>query len=72
MTDEQIENYLNQHQWSVDPSDFIDKVLNTSPQVYEHKLYEPENSLLTIYTPTNKFTFHWKLRELYKEGVGNE
>lgn len=72
MTDIEIEKYLNEHNWSVDPSDFIHDVLNTSPQIYEEKLYDPKNSLLTIQTPNTRFTFHWKLRELFKEGVSDE
>lgn len=62
MTDEQIEIYLNQNNWHVKPNDFIHKVLNTSPQIYDEKIFDFKNNLLTIQTPTKIFTFYWDLK----------
>lgn len=71
MTDTEIENYLNQNNWSVQPNDFIHDVMNTSPQVsISH--YDSENKLMTVETGEMRFTFHWDIKELYKEGDGNE
>lgn len=71
MTDLELEEYLNQHEWSIKPNDFIHDVMNTSPQVsISH--YDSENKLMTVETGEMRFTFHWDIKELYKEGDGNE
>ena len=64
MTDLEIENYLNQHEWSVVPNDFIHDVMNTSPQVTIY-YYDSENKLMTIETGKKRFIFHWNIKELY-------
>lgn len=71
MTDLELENYLNQNNWSVQPNNFIHDVMNTSPQVTIFH-YDLENKLMTIETGEKRFTFHWNIKELYKEGDGNE
>lgn len=60
MTDKQIEKYLSDHNWSVNAQDCLMEVLNTSPQII-YKSYDFDNSMLTIITPDNTFTFTWEL-----------
>lgn len=64
MTDLELEEYLNQHDWSVIPNDFIHDVMNTSPQVTIY-YYDSENKLMTIETDEQRFIFHWNIKELY-------
>lgn len=63
MTDLEIEQYLNKNEWAVDSHDAIMKVFNTSPQIAIKK-YDFNNSMITIMTPDNSFTFKWILRKL--------
>lgn len=63
MTDFEIEQYLIDHNYSVDPQDCIIKVLNRSYQI-EDTIYDMETSMMTIVTPDNTFTFKWNLRKL--------
>lgn len=60
MSDEEIRTYLSAHNWSVNAQDCLMEVLNTSPQII-YKSYNFDNDIMTIITPDNTFTFHWKL-----------
>ena len=71
MLDYEIEEYLNQNEWSVNPNDFIHDVMNTSPQVMISH-YDSENKLIKIETGEKRFTFHWNIKELYMKGDDNE
>ena len=63
MTDNEIEQYLSEHNWSVNAQDCLIKVLNTSHQIIsEH--YDLDTGMMTIVTPDNEFTFKWNLREI--------
>lgn len=62
MTDKQIEQYLNNNHWSVDPQDCIMNVFNTSPQII-YKNYNKNTGMMTIITPDNTYLFEWKLRK---------
>ncbi len=60
MTDHEIRECLDSHNWEVDAQDCIMKVLNTSYQIIDSH-YDFDTRLMTITTPENVFTFKWKL-----------
>lgn len=60
MSDTEIYNYLDEHNYIVDAQDCLMKVLNTSYQIIERN-YDFETNIMTITTPENVFTFKWKL-----------
>lgn len=63
MTDEEIKQYLDSHNWSVDAHDCTMKVFNRSYQILSN-YYDPETGLMTLITPDNEFIFKWNLREI--------
>ena len=60
MTDEEIKQYLIDHQFQISASDGILDLLNTSYQLTS-KYYNPRSSVMTITTPKNTFSFLWVL-----------
>lgn len=62
MTDSEIKQYLDNHNWSVDAQDCVLEVFNTSHQILD-KIYDFETSMMTIITPDNNFTFNWNLHQ---------
>ena len=62
MTDSEIKQYLDNHNWSVDAQDCVLEVFNTSHQILD-KIYDYETSMMTIITPDNNFTFNWNLHQ---------
>ena len=60
MTDEEIKQYIIDHQFQISASDGILDIFNTSYQIID-KHYDPDSSLMTITTPDNTFTFLWVL-----------
>ena len=71
MTDTEIENYLNQNNWSVRPNNFIHDVMNKSPQVSIIDC-DYKTNLITIKTPTKAYSFHLDIKKLYKEELNEE
>ena len=65
MSDEEIERYLSDHQFTIKAQDGILDIFNTSYQIID-KHYDPDISLMTITSPDNTFTFLWVL------GDGNQ
>ena len=63
MTDNEIEKYLSDHNWSVNAQDCLMDVLNTSYQIID-KHYDFDTSMMTLTTPDNMFTFKWILEKL--------
>lgn len=63
MTDNEIKQYLSEHNWSVNAQDCLVKVLNRSYQIID-TIYDPDTSMMTIVTPDNEFTFKWILNKL--------
>ena len=62
MTDSEIKQYLDNHNWSVDAQDCVLEVFNTSHQILD-KIYDFETSMITIITPDNNFTCNWNLHQ---------
>ena len=60
MTDEEIKQYLIDHQFQISASDGILDIFNTSYQIID-KHYNPISSVMTITTPKNTFSFLWVL-----------
>ena len=60
MTDEEIKQYLIDHQFQISASDGILDIFNTSYQIID-KHYNPRSSVMTITTPKNTFSFLWVL-----------
>ena len=60
MTDEEIKQYLIDHQFQISASDGILDIFNTSYQIIDTN-YNPISSVMTITTPKNKFSFLWVL-----------
>lgn len=60
MTDEQIKQYLSEHNHRVDAQDCTMKVLNRSYQIID-TIYDLDTRTMTIVTPNNEFTFEWVL-----------
>jgi hypothetical protein len=71
MTDTEIENYLNQNNWSVIPNNFIHDVMNSSQQVSIIDC-DYKTNLITIKTPTKLFNFRLDVKELYQEELNEE
>ncbi len=64
MTDLEIKQYLDKNNWAVDAQDCLMKVLNTSRQILD-TIYNFKTGMMTIITPSNKFTFKWNLGKPY-------
>ena len=60
MSDEEIERYLSDHQFTIKAQDGILDIFNTSYQIID-KHYDPDSRIMTIRTPDNTFSFLWKL-----------
>lgn len=60
MTDQEIEKYLDDHNWSVDAQAAFMDIFNTSPQITD-EIYDFDSHVMTIVTPENTFTFKWLL-----------
>ena len=60
MTDQEIKQYLSDHNWSVDAEDCVMDMFNSSYQIIDKK-YDGKTGLMTINTPDNEFTFEWNL-----------
>ena len=60
MTDEEIKQYLIDHQFQISASDGILDIFNTSYQIIDTH-YNPISSVMTIKTPKNTFSFLWVL-----------
>ena len=60
MSDEEIERYLSDHQFTIKAQDGILDIFNTSYQIID-KHYDPNSGIMTIKTPDNTFSFLWKL-----------
>ena len=60
MTDEEIKQYLIDHQFQISASNGILNIFNTSYQIID-KHYDPISSVMTITTPKNIFSFLWVL-----------
>ena len=60
MSDEEIERYLSDHQFTIKAQDGILDIFNTSYQIID-KHYDPDSRIMTIKTPDNTFSFLWKL-----------
>jgi hypothetical protein len=71
MTDTEIENYLNQNNWSVIPNNFIHDVMNSSQKVSIIDC-DYKTNLITIKTPTKLFNFRLDVKELYQEELNEE
>lgn len=63
MTDSEIEEYLKNHSYSVDPQDCTIKMFNTSKQII-NKDYDFDTQMMTVITPEHQFTFYWNLQEI--------
>ena len=60
MSDEEIKQYLIDHQFQISASDGILDIFNTSYQIID-KYYDHDSGIMTIKTPDNTFTFLWVL-----------
>lgn len=60
MTDQEIKEYLDNNNWSIDALDAFMNIFNTSPQII-NKYYDFENHIMAIKTEENTFTFKWVL-----------
>lgn len=60
MTDNEIYQYLSDHNWSVKAQDGLMDILNTSYQI-ECSYYDSATKTMTIITSDNIFTFEWRL-----------
>ena len=60
MSDEEIKQYLIDHQFQIPASDGILDIFNTSHQIID-KHYNPNSGIMTITTPKNTFSFLWVL-----------
>ena len=60
MLDREIYEYLLKRGFTIEASDGILDIFNTSYQIID-KHYDPDSSLMTITTPDNTFTFLWVL-----------
>ena len=60
MTDEEIKQYLIDHQFKISASNGILDIFNTSYQIID-KHYDPDSGIMTITTPKNTFSFLWVL-----------
>ena len=60
MSDEEIERYLSDHQFTIKAQDGILDIFNTSYQIID-KYYDPDSGIMTVKTPDNTFSFLWKL-----------
>lgn len=60
MSDSQIIEYLEKHNYVVDAQDCLMKVFNTSRQIIDSN-YDFITDIMTIITPDNVFKFQWKL-----------
>lgn len=60
MSDIEISNYLEKHNYAVKAQDCIMKVFNTSYQIIDSN-YDSTTSIMTITTPDNIFRFKWIL-----------
>ena len=60
MTDEEIKQYLIDHQFQISASNGILDIFNTSYQIID-KHYDPDSGIMTIKTPKNTFSFLWVL-----------
>lgn len=63
MTDNEIKQYLDENNWSVNPQDCLMKVLNTSHQIIDTS-YDFNTGMMTIVTPDNVFEFNWNIQKL--------
>ena len=62
MTNNEIEQYLKERKYIVNPHEFTMDVFNTSPQIIDSH-YVHSTGLMTIITPEKSFTFRWKLKK---------
>lgn len=62
MTNNEIEQYLKEREYVVNPQEFTMDVFNTSPQIIDSN-YVHSTGLMTIITPEKSFTFRWKLKK---------
>ena len=62
MTNNDIEQYLKERNYIIDPHEFTMDVYNTSPQIID-SYYIHSTGLMTIVTPEKSFTFRWNLRK---------
>ena len=60
MTDEEIKQYLIDHQFQISASNGILDIFNTSYQIID-KHYDSDSGIMTITTPKNTFSFLWVL-----------
>lgn len=60
MSDNEILDYLIQHNYIVDAQDCLMKVFNTSRQIIDTN-YNFETGMMAIRTPDNSFIFKWNL-----------
>lgn len=63
MTDEEIKQYLEQHDYAVLAQDGIMDILNTSRQIIKEN-YDFKTSKMTLTTPYNTFIFDWVLNKI--------
>ena len=60
MSDEEIKQYLIAHSYLIEAQNGILDIFNTSYQIIDNN-YNPINSVMTIKTPKNTFSFLWVL-----------
>ena len=60
MSDEEIKQYLIDHQFQISASDGILDIFNTSYQIIDRH-YDSNSGIMTITTPKNTFSFLWVL-----------
>lgn len=60
MTDNEIKNYLVNHNYKVNAQEGIIHILNRSYQIID-TIYDFDTRMMTIITPDNKFVFEWIL-----------
>lgn len=63
MTDEEIKQYLEQHDYAVLAQDGIMDILNTSRQIIKEN-YDFKTSKMTLTTHDNTFIFDWVLNKI--------
>lgn len=60
MTDDEIQSYLEEHNYKVKASEATMKMINRSYQIID-TIYNEGTHTMTIITPENSFTFEWIL-----------
>lgn len=63
MTDLEIREYLEQHNYAVLAQDGVIDILNTSSQIVKEN-YDFKTSKMTLTTPDNTFVFDWVLNKI--------